>query len=153
MGSEKKTISYMFLFGILISCTASPNTTAKKLPSMPLVTLQVGSKKAQIWYAEKPHEAALGLRYRQLKAGQGMLIPATAKRISMDKMRSPIDVALIDKHATIIGLWQLSLDSPDRALPPQTHYIWEMSQGWFQQRKIIAGMSVVGLPMLSKGKR
>ena len=70
----------------------------------------------------------------------------------MAKMRSPIEVALIDEKAVIFAIWQLKIGDPDRDLPSETNYILEMSEGWFAHRKIKTGMLVMGIPGLEKGK-
>ena len=134
---------------LLLSCLSeSPIPAAAH--KFPKIQLEANSTSYTVEHAEKPHEVALGLRYRILKPNEGILLNLQGRKensyLSMTHMRSPISAALIDSEHVIQEIWPLPLSSSEKNIPPYVQFIWEMPQGWFKKERIQINTPITGIP-------
>jgi len=129
----------------LWGCTES-TVSSSSLPKFPVVQLEVNGQSHSVEYACAPHEVALGLRYRQLKENEGMVLCAQkGSSLSMKKMKSPISAAFLSSKKEIISVVELSLSAADYPISSDVVWVWEMPQNWFRKQGITPGTVVTGL--------
>ena len=134
-----------FIFWLL-SC--SPDT-ASNMPRFSEVDITVSfgstAKVYRIEQACSKEEVALGLRYRKLKASEGVLLCVKTGFISMKKMKSPISVAFLSKTKEVFHLVDLELDSRNYPIPSGTELVWEMPLHWFDTNGIDKGTRILSI--------
>ena len=130
----------------LLGCTEAPSKRVS-VPQFPTIGLRVHQQSYTVEYACEAHEVALGLRYRQLSADEGMLLCSDQGGVlSMNKMKSPISVAFLSAEQSILSIETFPLSAPDYPIGESVRWLWEMPAGWFEKQSIRANMKVEGVP-------
>lgn len=130
----------------LLGCTETPSKRIS-VPQFPTISIRVQEQSYTVEYACEAHEVALGLRYRQLKSNEGMLLCSDKGGIlSMNKMKSAISVAFLSEEQRILSIETFLLSTPDYPIGDSVHWLWEMPSGWFEEQGIRAKMKVEGVP-------
>jgi uncharacterized membrane protein (UPF0127 family) len=143
-------LSIMFLFFCMLwSCDVQKEPS--NIPHrFSLLNVSVLDNTYQIEFACTPKEVALGLRYRDLQEDEGVILCVREGVVSMNRMKSPISVAFLSQEGLVLDIVSLSLDASDYELVRETHFVWEMTMGWFARTGIEKGTVVKGLKQRSQ---
>ena len=127
------------------------STASAGQPTLPKVSLSVGSAAVQAEVADSPEERRQDLMFRpELVDGAGMLfVYPSPRRLSfwMRNTAIPLSIAFIDESGTILRISELRpLD--ERHVPSDwpALYALEVPRGWFERAGVSLGDRVGGLP-------
>ncbi len=128
-----------------IAQSASPNT------GLPVITLTIGTAKAEAEVASKPRQREIGLMYRfSLQPDHGMLFVFETPQPLSFWMRNtyiPLSIAYVAPDGTILNIEDMApQDERAHWSRGPALYALEMKQGWFRQKGIGPGIKVQGLP-------
>lgn len=140
---KSSRLTVLALLGLVFSaCAADPADT---------IPLRMGPHLVQAEVAATPPQRERGLMHRtQLPANTGMLFVferADRHCFWMKDTPLPLSIAFIDEQARIVSLADMAPNTTTLHCPPTAiRYALEVSQGGFQQRGIVPGTTVGGLP-------
>ena len=125
-------------------------TFAIRAETLPQVHLQIGMHVIQAEVAANNETRMKGLMYRKsLQKNQGMLFVfdrSDRHSMWMKNTPLPLSVAFLDDKGVIVNIEEMKpfTDVTHTATKP-ARYALEMSEGWFKQRGIKAGDTVLNL--------
>lgn len=116
------------------------------------INLTIKNFKIAVEVADSPEERAAGLMYRSvLGPDQGMLFifdRAETYSFYMKNTKIPLSIAFIDSNGVIVDIQQMTpFDEQTQHYPDKpVLYALETNQGWFFEKGIKEGDTVLGLP-------
>lgn len=125
-------------------------------PSLPRVELGAGMHVIRAEVADRDETRALGLMHRtSLPPNGGMLFIFESAGIHCMWMRNtllPLSVAFLDERGDIVNIADMQpLSEASHCAARPARFALEMTQGWFAERGIRAGMRLRGLERLKPG--
>jgi uncharacterized membrane protein (UPF0127 family) len=113
--------------------------------------LSFGEHRLHVEYASSPDERQRGLMERtELAESAGMLFrfPALKRQcLWMKDTPLPLSAAFLDEQGRVINLIDLEPhDLQIKCSSAPARFAVETNQGWFDQRQIVPGVQVMGLP-------
>jgi hypothetical protein len=141
----KKNLKLTFLGVVMLI-----ETFTIRAETLPQVHLQIGMHVIQAEVAANNETRMKGLMYRKsLQKNQGMLFVfdrSDRHSMWMKNTPLPLSVAFLDDKGVIVNIEEMKpfTDVTHTATKP-ARYALEMSEGWFKQRGIKAGDTVLNL--------
>ena len=132
----------IWLASALLSATTFAGTPQ---PTLPKVTLTVGSQHLSAEIARTPDELSQGLMFRtKMGDNEGMLFCLTQEGPAsfwMENTLLPLSVAYLDRNGKILEIHDMQpLDTTTiRSDSDKVYYAVEVNQGWFTLNKIPPG--------------
>ena len=122
-------------------------------PSLPAVQLGAGMHLIRAEVADRDATRSLGLMHRtSLPPNGGMLFVFDESGLHCMWMKNtllPLSVAFLDEAGAIVNIADMQpLDESTHCAARPSRYALEMTQGWFAERGIRAGMRLRGLDQL-----
>lgn len=107
--------------------------------------------------ARTAEERQRGLMFREsLAENQGMMFQFTQADhycMWMKNTLIPISIAFIDEHGKIINIEEMRANSEQTTCAKsKARYALEMNTGWYNQRQIMVGQKVEGLPLATNAQ-
>ena len=125
-------------------------------PSLPALTLRLGSHSITAEVADDDAKRTCGLMFREsLATDAGMLfvMPSVGPvGFWMKNTKLPLSIAYIDPQGTIVEIHDLEPHNEKvvRSAFPRIAYALEMARGWFSKNNVWPGEQIAGLPAPSR---
>lgn len=118
---------------------------------LPRTELSIGMHRIDAQVASTHPQRQTGLMHRrQMPAHEGMLFVFEQPAVQCFWMRNtliPLTAAFVEDDGTIVNLADMQpLDERSHCSSRPARYVLEMNQGWFEQRRLKAGMKLRGKP-------
>ena len=154
-------------------CSKSPNITTSLLLFCSIVCahealaadstfktatiLEIGTYVIDAELARTAEERQRGLMFREsLAENQGMMFQFTQADhycMWMKNTLIPLSIAFIDEHGKIINIEEMRANSEQTTCAKsKARYALEMNAGWYNQRQIMVGQKVEGLPLATNAQ-
>ena len=113
---------------------------------------KIGTYAIDAELARTAEERQRGLMFREsLAENQGMMFQFTQADhycMWMKNTLIPLSIAFIDEHGKIINIEEMRANSEQTTCAKsKARYALEMNAGWYNQRQIMVGQKVEGLPL------
>ena len=138
---------------LILTCRTPSKEKTEVIPKEPTtVNLTIKNYKIAVEVVETEEKRMLGLMYRSVLAqDQGMLFIFDQVGIYsfyMKNTKIPLSIAFIDPIGIILDIQQMTpLDEQTQHYPDKPFlYALETNQGWFFEKQIKAGDTVLSLP-------
>jgi uncharacterized membrane protein (UPF0127 family) len=140
----------LVLFCSILGFHASTITAAES--NLKRQQFQIGVHTLDAELALTAEERQRGLMFREsLAENQGMMFQfahADHYCMWMKNTLIPLSIAFIDEQGKIINIEEMQANNEQTTCAKsKARYALEMNSGWYQQRRIIAGEKVEGLPL------
>ncbi|MBC3809103.1 DUF192 domain-containing protein [Undibacterium seohonense] len=118
---------------------------------------KIGTYAIDAELARTAEERQRGLMFREsLAENQGMMFQFTQADhycMWMKNTLIPLSIAFIDEHGKIINIEEMRANSEQTTCAKsKARYALEMNAGWYNQRQIMAGQKVDGLPLATNAQ-
>lgn len=118
---------------------------------------QIGTYVIDAELARTADERQRGLMFREsLAENQGMMFQFTQADhycMWMKNTLIPLSIAFIDEHGKIINIEEMRANSEQTTCAKsKARYALEMNAGWYNQRQIMVGQKVEGLPLATNAQ-
>nr|WP_315469291.1 DUF192 domain-containing protein [uncultured Undibacterium sp.] len=118
---------------------------------------QIGTSVIDAELARTAEERQRGLMFREsLAENQGMMFQFTQADhycMWMKNTLIPLSIAFIDEHGKIINIDEMRANSEQTTCAKsKARYALEMNAGWYNQRQIMVGQKVEGLPLATNAQ-
>jgi uncharacterized membrane protein (UPF0127 family) len=118
---------------------------------------KIGTYAIDAELARTAEERQRGLMFREsLAENQGMMFQFTQADhycMWMKNTLIPLSIAFIDEHGKIINIEEMRANSEQTTCAKsKARYALEMNAGWYNQRQIMAGQKVEGLPLATNAQ-
>ena len=138
---------------LLLALLLAAASVHAQQPSLPAVQLGAGMHLIRAEVADRDETRALGLMHRtSLRPNGGMLFVFDQSAVHCMWMKNtllPLSVAFLDEAGAIVNIADMQpLDEATHCAARPARYALEMTQGWFAERGIRAGMRLRGLDNL-----
>jgi uncharacterized membrane protein (UPF0127 family) len=138
---------------LLLALLLASSSLHAQQPSLPAVQLGAGMHLIRAEVADRDATRSLGLMHRtSLPPNGGMLFVFDESAVHCMWMKNtllPLSVAFLDEGGAIVNIADMQpLDESTHCAARPARYALEMTQGWFAERGIRAGMRLRGLDQL-----
>jgi uncharacterized membrane protein (UPF0127 family) len=138
---------------LLLALLLAAASAHAQQPSLPAVQLGAGMHLIRAEVADRDETRSLGLMHRtSLPPNGGMLFVFDESAVHCMWMKNtllPLSVAFLDEAGAIVNIADMRpLDETTHCAARPARYALEMTQGWFAERGIRAGMRLRGLDQL-----
>jgi uncharacterized membrane protein (UPF0127 family) len=118
---------------------------------------KIGTYAIDAELARTAEERQRGLMFREsLAENQGMMFQFTQADhycMWMKNTLIPLSIAFIDEHGKIINIEEMRANSEQTTCAKsKARYALEMNAGWYNQRQIMVGQKVEGLPLATNAQ-